>query len=153
MHSRLFVLLLAACLVSCSNTTAPDERDVLYDNGERVEYYGIGIVTSIEPDDTPYDWCPERVRVRFAFVPFDTSVRSRYYYPWFEDEDIVLLVGDGRNPPVRWAKAMGITLRSVHRCTRIETYDWPGCVGECLPFPIVFDFPELDRTHYYEYCD
>lgn len=153
MNRWYLILLLAALLVSCSKMTEPDDRGILRDTGYSVEYYGEAIITSIEPDDGPYTFCPDRVKVRFTFVPYDSSVRSRYYYPWYEDTDRLLVVGDGRSPPVGWAAEMGLTLMSVHRCTRIETYNWPGCVGECMPFPIRFDFPDMDRTRYYEYCD
>jgi hypothetical protein len=153
MNHRVLFALLALGFFACSTTTAPDERGSFLDTGTAFEYYGVAIVTSIEPENGAHTVCPDRLIVRFTFVPNDPSVVSDYFYPWYEDRGQKLVVADGYGPPVRWTIEMGISVMSVHRCTRIETYDWPGCTGECIPFPIQFDFPDMDRTHYYEYCD
>ncbi len=80
------------------------------------------------------------VEVVFDFVPLDLVAAIPA-----TDNQRLLTVGDGKNPPLDYVLAKGLTVGSTHPCTRQIITS-----GVCTP--VLFTFTDIDLSDYAASC-
>lgn len=100
---------------------------------------GWATVTALRDPGPDSHNLADAVEVMFDFEPDNPRARERYTQSSVADRGQLLAVGAGANPPRRWARVMGLTPGTRHRCVRRELQRGVGT-------PVVFEFPEIDHA-------
>lgn len=107
---------------------------------------GTALVQLVTADTLSGRMCDNAVFVYFDFVSADSTAPSRYRIPNWPDTGRRLLVGDGKNPPLTWVEAEGLTVGTSHPCVRLEETR-----GTCTP--VQFRFLDIDYSGWTPYCE
>ena len=102
---------------------------------------GTATIVSLNSASTNSNNCNNNpVEVVFNFTPANPADANDA-----TDKNRVLTVGDGKNPPLNYVLSKGLTIGSIHPCTRqIEVS------GTCSP--VVFIFTNVDLSDYSASC-
>lgn len=102
---------------------------------------GTATIVSLNTASTGSNNCNNNpVEVVFNFTPINPADANNT-----TDNNRILTVGDGKNPPLNYVLNKGLTIGSTHPCTRqIEVS------GACTP--IIFTFTDVDLSDYAASC-
>ncbi len=130
---RLFALLLFSCSQSDNPTTG---GPCTYTSAQ-----GTATMMSLNSASTASNNCSNNpVEVVFDFTPNNLADANAA-----TDNNRVLTVGDGMNPPLNYVLSKGLTIGSIHPCTRQILVN-----GTCSP--VIFTFTDIDLSDYAASC-